>query len=139
MGGSKNKSPAQKEKSQKSETDKKGGTKKKDKDKSKREPKSEISVIVDEPQAMKFIKSSKVVTVQELSRQTGVKISAANAFLLNLYSAFSRSMVEPQLLKLMTYVTRSKSAIQDRRSRVRFGSKADTQKRRKCRKAEFGA
>jgi len=84
MGGSKNKSPAQKEKSQKSETDKKGGTKKKDKDKSKREPKSEISVIVDEPQAMKFIKSSKVVTVQELSRQTGVKISAANAFLLKL-------------------------------------------------------
>jgi len=82
MGGSKNKSPAQKEKSQKSETDKKGGTKKKEK--SKREPKSEISVIVDEPQAMKFIKSSKVVTVQELSRQTGVKISAANAFLIKL-------------------------------------------------------
>lgn len=84
MGGSKNKSPAQKEKSQKSEVEKKGGTKKKGKDKSKREPKSEISVIVDEPQAMKFIKSSKVVTVQELSRQTGVKISAANAFLIKL-------------------------------------------------------
>ncbi len=84
MGGSKNQSPAQKEKSQKRETDKKGGTKKKDKEKSKREPKSEISVIVDEPQAMKFIKSSKVVTVQELSRQTGVKISAANAFLIKL-------------------------------------------------------
>jgi len=33
---------------------------------------------------MKFIKSSKVVTVQELSRQTGVKISAANAFLIKL-------------------------------------------------------
>ncbi len=86
MGGSKNKSPAQKEKSQKSEAEKKGDAKKKgkDKDKSKREPKSEISVIVNEPQAMKFIKSSKVVTVQELSRQTGVKISAANAFLLKL-------------------------------------------------------
>ncbi len=84
MGGSKNKSPAQKEKSQKSEAEKKGGTKKKGKDKSKGEPKSEISVIVNEPQAMKFIKSSKVVTVQELSRQTGVKISAANAFLLKL-------------------------------------------------------
>ncbi len=84
MGGSKNKSPAQKEKSQKSETDKKGGTKKKGKDKSKGARKSEISVIVNEPQAMKFIKSSKVVTVQELSRQTGVKISAANAFLLKL-------------------------------------------------------
>ncbi len=84
MGGSKNKSPAQKEKSQKSEAEKKGGTKKKGKDKSKGEPKSEISVIVNEPQAMKFIKSSKVVTVQELSKQTGVKISAANAFLLKL-------------------------------------------------------
>ncbi len=84
MGGSKNKSPAQKEKSQKSEAEKKGGTKKKGKDKSKGAPKSEISVIVNEPQAMKFIKSSKVVTVQELSRQTGVKISAANAFLLKL-------------------------------------------------------
>ena len=86
MGGSKNKSPAQKEKSQKSEAEKKRDAKKKgkDKDKSRREPKSEISVIVNEPQAMKFIKSSKVVTVQELSRQTGVKISAANAFLLKL-------------------------------------------------------
>ncbi len=84
MGGSKNKSPAQKEKSQKSEAEKKGGTKNKGKDKSKGEPKSEISVIVNESQAMKFIKSSKVVTVQELSRQTGVKISAANAFLLKL-------------------------------------------------------
>ena len=84
MGGSKNKSPAQKEKSQKSEAEKKGGTKKKGKDKSKGAPKSEISVIVNEPQAMKFIKSSKVVTVQELSRQTGVKISAANAFLIKL-------------------------------------------------------
>jgi small subunit ribosomal protein S25e len=84
MGGSKNKSPAQKEKSQKEEADKKAGGKKKGKDKSKGEPKSEVSVIVNEPQAMKFIKSSKVVTVQELSRQTGVKISAANAFLLKL-------------------------------------------------------
>ncbi len=84
MGGSKNKSPAQKEKSQKSEAEKKGGAKKKGKDKSKGVPKSEISVIVNEPQAMKFIKSSKVVTVQGLSRQIGVKISAANAFLLKL-------------------------------------------------------
>ena len=84
MGGSKNKSPAQKEKSQKEEADKKSGGKNKGKDKSKGEPKSEISVIVNEPQAMKFIKSSKVVTVQDLSRQIGVKISAANAFLLKL-------------------------------------------------------
>ncbi len=84
MGGSKNKSPAQKEKSQKEEAEKKAGGKKKGKDKSKGEPKSEISVIVNEPQAMKYIKNSKVVTVQEFSRQTGVKISAANAFLLKL-------------------------------------------------------
>ena len=86
MGGAKKKSPAQQEKTQKEEAEKKSGSKKKgkDKDKSKGEPKSEISVIVNEPQAMKFIKSSKVVTVQELSRQTGVKISAANAFLLKL-------------------------------------------------------
>jgi len=84
MGGSKNRSPAQKEKLQKSEAEKKGGTKKKGKDKSKGVRKSEISVIVNEPQAMKFIKSSKVLTVQELSRQTGVKISAANAFMLKL-------------------------------------------------------
>ena len=30
---------------------------------------------------MKVIQNSKVVTVQDLARQTGVKISAANAFL----------------------------------------------------------
>ena len=86
MGGAKKKSPAQQEKTQKEEAEKKSGSKKKgkDKDKSKGEPKSEISVIVNEPQAMKFIKSSKVITVQEFARQTGVKISAANAFLLKL-------------------------------------------------------
>jgi small subunit ribosomal protein S25e len=33
---------------------------------------------------MKFIKSAKVITVQELARQLGVKISAANAFLIKL-------------------------------------------------------
>jgi len=38
-------------------------------------------VIVNEEQAMKFIKNAKVITVQELARQLGVKISAANAFL----------------------------------------------------------
>jgi small subunit ribosomal protein S25e len=31
---------------------------------------------------MKIIQNSKVVTVQDLARQTGVKISAANAFLI---------------------------------------------------------
>ena len=43
--------------------------------------KAEITVMVNEEQAMKIIKNSKVVTVQDLARQTGVKISAANAFL----------------------------------------------------------
>lgn len=82
MGGSKNKSPAQKEKSQKEETDKKSGSKKGKKEKGEGESrKAEISVIVNEPQAMKFIQNSKVFTVQEIARQTGVKISAANLFL----------------------------------------------------------
>ena len=43
--------------------------------------KAEITVMVNEQQAMKIIQNSKVVTVQDLARQTGVKISAANAFL----------------------------------------------------------
>ena len=87
MGGSKNKSPAQKEKSQKDETNKKSGDKKKGK-KEKGEgesKKAEITVIVNEGQAMKFIQNSKVFTVQEIARQTGVKISAANAFLKKLH------------------------------------------------------
>ena len=43
--------------------------------------KAEIIVMLNEQQAIKVIKNSKVVTVQDLARQTGVKISAANAFL----------------------------------------------------------
>ena len=43
--------------------------------------KAEITVMLNEKQAMKIIQNSKVVTVQDLARQTGVKISAANAFL----------------------------------------------------------
>ncbi len=84
MGGSKNKSPAQKQKTQIDESLKKSGDKKKDKMKGKSEEgsfKAEITVIVNEEHAMKFIKGAKVITVQELARQTGVKISAANAFL----------------------------------------------------------
>ena len=84
MGGSKNKSPAQKEKSQKSDEPKKAGGKKGkkgDKEKSEGASKAEISVILTEEQAMKAIKGAKVITVQDLARQTGVKISAANAFL----------------------------------------------------------
>jgi small subunit ribosomal protein S25e len=82
MGGAKKKSPAQAEKSQTAEAAKKEGPSKKDKKEQKQ--KTNISVIVDEGQAMNFIKSSKVFTVQELSRQTNVKVSAANAYLLNL-------------------------------------------------------
>jgi|TARA_B110000438_G_scaffold120279_1_gene117419 small subunit ribosomal protein S25e len=43
--------------------------------------KAEITVILNEQQAMKIIQNSKVITVQDLARQSGVKISAANAFL----------------------------------------------------------
>jgi len=87
MGGAKRKSPAQQEKSQKDESGKKSGDKKKSKKGSKSEgvsKKAVISVIVNDENAMKFIKSAKVVTVQELSRKMGVKISAANAYLLKL-------------------------------------------------------
>ncbi len=80
MGGSKNKSPAQKEKSQDSKkTDSKKG-KKGDKSEG-GSVKADIRVTLTEQQAAKALKSSKVITVQELARQTGVKISAANAFL----------------------------------------------------------
>jgi len=82
MGGSKNKSPAQKEKSQKD--DKKSDDKKKGmkKDKTSGQTKNEISVIVNEEQAKKIIKSAKLITVYDFARQTGTKISAANAFLI---------------------------------------------------------
>jgi len=60
-------------------------TKKSKKDKGESGPKkSEITVRVNEQQAMKIIQNSEVVTIQDLARQTGVKISAANAFLKNL-------------------------------------------------------
>ena len=77
MGGSKNKSPAQKDKSQKKDVDLK---------KSKKSEKSNIaktgpSVIIDESKAIKYINAAKVITVQDLARQTDVKISEANSFL----------------------------------------------------------
>ena len=82
MGGAKKKSPAQAEKAQQAEAAKKDGSTKKDKKEQKQ--KTNISVIIDESQAMNFIKNSKVFTVRELSRQTNVKVSAANAFLVSL-------------------------------------------------------
>ena len=77
MGGSKNKSPAQKDKSQKKDVDPK---------KSKKSEKSNVantghSIIIDESKATKYINAAKVITVQDLARQTEVKISQANSFL----------------------------------------------------------
>ena len=77
MGDSKNKSPAQKEKSQKKDAD----TKKSKKGEKDRESKTKTSVIIDEPKATKYINDAKVITVQDLARQTDVKISEANSFL----------------------------------------------------------
>ena len=77
MGGSKNKSPAQKDKSQKKDVNPK---------KSKKSEKSSVaktghSIIIDESKATKYINAAKVITVQDLARQTEVKISQANSFL----------------------------------------------------------
>ena len=83
MGGAKKKSPAQAEKSQAAEASKKEGGSKKGEKKDQRQ-KTNISVIVEDSQAMNFIKGSKVFTAQELSRQTNVKVSTANAYLQNL-------------------------------------------------------
>ena len=74
MGGSKNKSPAQKDKSQKKDV------------KSKKSEKSNatkinLSVIMDESKATSYIKDTNVITVQDLARQTETKISVANSFL----------------------------------------------------------
>ena len=76
MGGSKNKSPAQKEKSQK-----KDSSKKSKKSEKKDDSKTKTSVIIDEAKATKYINGAKVITVQDLARQTDVKISEANSFL----------------------------------------------------------
>ncbi len=80
MGGAKKPTAAKKDKPSK-DTPKKDSKKGK-KDKGEGGPKrAEIIVTVNEQQAMKIIQNSKVFTVQDLARQTGVKISAANAFL----------------------------------------------------------
>ena len=69
MAGAK-KTPAPKE-SKKGKKDKgEGGPKK-----------AEITVILNDKEASKIIQSSKVITVHDLARQTGVKISAANTYL----------------------------------------------------------
>ncbi len=76
MGGAKKPTTANKDKTPKD-------SKKSKKDKGEGGPrKAEITVIVNEKQGLKIIENSKVITVQDLARQTGVKISAANAFLI---------------------------------------------------------
>ena len=72
--GSKNKSVSSSEKSQ-------GEKNKGKKEKKDHSDKKEVSVFINEDEASKIIKSSKVITIQDLARQTNVKISTANAFL----------------------------------------------------------
>ena len=76
MGGSKNKSPAQKEKTQKKGVEDKKTSKP---DKGKRV--NVDTVKINESQAVKYIKNSKVVTAHSLARETNVKISIANAYI----------------------------------------------------------
>ena len=76
MGGAKKPTTVKKDKTPKD-------SKKSKKDKGEVGPrKAEITVMVNEKQGLKIIENSKVITVQDLARQTGVKISAANAFLI---------------------------------------------------------
>ena len=77
MGGSKNKSPAQKDKSQKKDVD----PKKSKKSEKSNAAKTKLSVIIDESNATKYFNAANVITVQDLARQTEVKISEANSFL----------------------------------------------------------
>ena len=73
--GNKNKSVSSNEKSQKPK-DAKGKKEKRD-----GSEKKEVLVFINEQEAAKIVDSAKVITVQELARQTSVKISTANAFL----------------------------------------------------------
>jgi small subunit ribosomal protein S25e len=72
--GSKNKSVSSSEKSQ-------GGKDKAKKEKKDHTDKKEVAVFINEDEANKIIKSSKAITIQDLAKQTNVKISTANAFL----------------------------------------------------------
>ena len=78
MGGSKNKSAAQREKSQQDN----GPKKSKKSEKNVAISKTKLAVNIDETKAGKYIKEAKVITVQDLARHTDVKISIANSFLL---------------------------------------------------------
>ena len=76
MGGSKNKSPAQKEKAQK-----KDAAEKKTSKSSKEKRVNVDTVNINESQAAKYIKNSKVVTAYGLAKEANVKISIANAYI----------------------------------------------------------
>ena len=76
MGGSKNKSPAQKEKTQKNDTAEKKTSK------SSKEKRVNVDTVnINESQAAKYIKNSKVVTAYGLAKDANVKISIANAYI----------------------------------------------------------
>ena len=63
---------------QKNMADTKKGGKKGKKDQGEGGPKkAEITVIINEQEASKIIQNAKVITVHDLARQTGVKVSAA--------------------------------------------------------------
>ena len=83
MGGTKKITAAKQDKAQEAKDSK--DSKKGRKDKGEGGPrKAEITVLVNEKDAMKIIQGAKVVTIHDLARQTGVKISAANSFLRDL-------------------------------------------------------
>ena len=73
--GTKNKSLSTNEKNQK------GKDGKNKKDKKGPSEKREVSVTINQNEAEKIIQNSKVITAHELAKQTNVKISTANAFL----------------------------------------------------------
>jgi small subunit ribosomal protein S25e len=76
MGGSKNKSPAQKEKAQKKDAVETKTTK------SSKEKRVNVDTVnINESQAVKYIKNSKVITAHSLAKETNVKISTANAYI----------------------------------------------------------
>ena len=71
MAGTKKASPSTQKDSKKSKKEKgESGPKK-----------AEITIILNEQEATKIIQHAKVITVHDLARQTGVKVSAANVFL----------------------------------------------------------
>ena len=82
--GNKNKSVSSSEKSQ-------SGKDKTKKDKKDTSEKREVAVFINEDEASKIIKSSKAITIQDLARQSNVKISTASAFL---KKALSEGMVK---------------------------------------------